>query len=148
MSEQKTYKIFVPESDLEKFLDKEKKVFSEMVIDETTKEQFQAKVMISQSPEEGYDKLILQGRGSFISGDWFVKIVAREEEEEEEEKVTVFESKRLGQRRGYMLRSMMAESDRSKSRKEIMTRELQKRLKQKQKIVSEMLKKNNEKKGG
>ncbi len=140
MSEQKTYKIFVPESDLDKFASQEEKVFSEMVIDETTKEQFQARVMVSQSPGEGYDKLILQGRGGFISGDWFVKIVGREDEEEEEE-VTIFESKRLGQRRGYMLRSMMAEGDRSASRKEIMTAELQKRLKQKQKIVADMLKK-------
>lgn len=139
MSEQKTYKIFVPESDLDKFLNQEDKVFSEMVIDEATKEQFQATVMVSQAPGEGYDRLVLQGRGSFIEGDWFVKIVDREDEEEEE--VTIFESKRLGTRRGYMLRSMMAESDRSKSRKEIMTSELQKRLKQKQKMVSDMLKK-------
>lgn len=140
MSKQKTYKIFVPEDTLDRFINQEGKVFNEILIDETTREQFQAKVIVSQSGGEGYDSLILQGRGGFISGDWFVKIVEREGEEEEDE-VTIFESKRLGQRRGYMLRSMMAESEKTEAKKEIMTTELKKRLKQKQKLVSEMLKK-------
>jgi len=139
MSEQRAYRIFVPESDLGKFADQEGKVFKETLIDEATREQFQAKVTVSQSPGEGYDKLILQGRGGFISGDWFVKILEREEEGEEG--VTVFESMRLGERRGYMLRSMMAEGDKGKDKKETMTTELEKRLKRKQQLVADLLKK-------
>lgn len=68
MSEQRTYRIFVPESDLGKFADQEGKVFKETLIDEATREQFQAKVTVSQSPCEGYDKLILQGRGGLSLG--------------------------------------------------------------------------------
>ena len=141
MSGEKTYRIFVPEDALEKFVGKEGEAFSETLIDEGTREQFPAKVMVSQTGGEGYDRLILQGRGGFVSGEWFVKIVEREEEEEEDDKVTIFESKRLGQRRGYMLRSMMGEEDRAEAKKEIMTTELEKRLKQKQKLMKEMLKK-------
>jgi len=139
MSEQRTYRIFVPESDLGKFADQAGKVFKETLIDEATREQFQAEVAVSQSPGEGYDKLLIQGRGGFISGDWFVKILEREEEGEDE--VKVFESMRLGERRGYMLRSMMAEGDKGKSKKETMTTELEKRLKQKQQLVADLLKK-------
>ena len=139
MSEQRTYRIFVPESDLGKFADQEGTVFKETLIDEATREQFQAEVAVSQSPGEGYDKLLIQGRGGFISGDWFVKILEREEEGEAE--VTVFESMRLGERRGYMLRSMMAEGDKGMSTKETMTTELEKRLKQKQQLVADLLKK-------
>ena len=141
MSGEKTYRIFVPEDALEKFTGKEKKVFHETVIDEGTREQFPARVMVSQTGGEGYEKLILQGRGGFVSGEWFVKIIEREDEGEEDEEVTVFESKRLGQRRGYMLRSMMGEKDRDEAKKEIMTTELEKRLKQKQKLMKEVLKK-------
>ena len=139
MSEQRTYRIFVPESDLGKFADQAGKEFTETLIDEATREQFQARVTISQSPGKGYDKLLIQGRGGFISGDWFVKILAREDEGEDE--VTVFESMRLGERRGYMLRSMMAESDKGESKKETMTTELEKRLKRKQQLVADLLKK-------
>lgn len=64
-----------------------------------------------------------------------------EREEEGEEGVTVFESMRLGERRGYMLRSMMAEGDKGKSKKETMTTELEKRLKRKQQLVADLLKK-------
>ena len=138
MSEGKAYTIFVKEGDVDKFQDQKEKIFKETLLDSVTREQFEAEVMVSQSPDEGYDKLLLQVRGGVVPGDWFVKIVAREEDEEEE--VTIFESKRLGERRGYMLRSMMSESDRSASRKDIMTQELQKRLKQKQKIISDMKK--------
>ena len=138
MSEGKAYTIFVKEGDVDKFRDQKEKIFKETLLDSVTREQFEAEVMVSQSSDEGYDKLLLQVRGGVVPGDWFVKIVAREEDEEEE--VTIFESKRLGERRGYMLRSMMSESDRSASRKDIMTQELQKRLKQKQKIISDMKK--------
>ena len=61
--------------------------------------------------------------------------------EEGEDEVKVFESMRLGERRGYMLRSMMAEGDKGKSKKETMTTELEKRLKQKQQLVADLLKK-------
>ena len=138
MSEEKTYTIFVPEDNLEKFRDQEGEVFQETLIDEATREQFEAKVMVSNSPGEDYCRLMLQGRGGFVSGEWFVKIVERAEEEDED--VTVFESMRLGERRGYMLRSMMAESDKGASKKETMTTELEKRLKRKQELVAEILK--------
>lgn len=140
MSDQKTYRIFVPEDDLDKFKNQEGKVSKETVIDESTREQFEAEIMVSQSPVQEYEKLLIQGRGGLIPGEWFVKIVKRLDEEEEEE-VTVFESMRLGQRRGYMLRSMMAESEKGDSKKETMTSELQKRLKRKQELVEELLKK-------
>ena len=139
MSEEKTYTIFVPEDNLEKFRDQEGEVFQETLIDEATREQFEAKVMVSKSPGEDYCRLRLQGRGGFVPGEWFVKIVERAEEEDED--VTVFESMRLGERRGYMLRSMMAESDKGASKKETMTTELEKRLKRKQELVAEILKK-------
>jgi len=139
MDEEKTYTIFVPEDNLGKFEAQEEEVFRETLIDESTREQFEAKVMVSRSRKEGYERVRLQGRGGFLSGEWFVKIVEREDEDEDE--VTVFESMKLGDRRGYMLRSMMAESDRSKSKKETMTTELEKRLKRKQELVAEILKK-------
>ena len=139
MDEEKTYTIFVPEDNLGKFEGQEGVVFTETLIDESTREQFEAKVMVSGSRGEGYDRVQLQGRGGFLSGEWFVKIVAREDEDEDE--VTIFESMKLGDRRGYMLRSMMAESDRSKDKKETMTTELEKRLKRKQELVAEILKK-------
>lgn len=142
MSDQKIYRIFVPEDDLEKFRNHEETVFTETVIDESTREQFEAEIMVSESPDKEYDKLLIQGRGGLVSGEWFVKIVKRmDDEEEEEEDVTVFESMRLGQRRGYMLRSMMAESDKGSTKKETMTSELQKRLKRKQQLVEELLNK-------
>ena len=141
MSDQKIYRIFVPEDDLEKFRNHEETVFTETVIDESTREQFEAEIMVSESPDKEYDKLLIQGRGGLVSGEWFVKIVKRMDDEEEEEDVTVFESMRLGQRRGYMLRSMMAESDKGSTKKETMTSELQKRLKRKQQLVEELLNK-------
>jgi len=134
----KRYRIFVPETELDKFKGQEDRIFSETLVDEETQETFQAKIMISQSPREGYDELVLQARGSFIPGQWYLKIVEREEEEESEP-VTVFEAKRLGERKGYMLRSMMAE-EKEKLKKETMTSELEKRLRRKQEIVKELLK--------
>ncbi len=143
MTDIRTYTIFVPEDDLEKFLKLEGELVEETLIDEETREHIQAKVTISRTGGKDFHNLHLQGRGEFLSGDWFVKIV--ELKEEEEEPFTIFESKKYGQRRGYMLRSMMAESDRAAAKKEILTSELQKRLKQKRKLVSEILKKEKEK---
>lgn len=140
MDENRTYRIFVDESQLDKFEDPEGKEFVEILIDEESREQFQAKVAVSRTSAEGYDSLLLQGRGGFIEGDWFVRVLERLEEEEEG--VTVFESMKLGDRRGYMLRSMMAESqDRNKTTKEIMTTELDKRLEKRRKVVEDLLNK-------
>jgi hypothetical protein len=139
MSDQKTYRIFLPEGDLSKFEGKEGLPFEETIIDEGTLEQFQAKVVISRRPAEGYDKLLLQGRGNFLPGDWFVKILEREDDEVEE--VTVFESMRLGDRRGYMLRSMMAEGEKSDQKDDIMNKDFEERLKRRQDLVAELLKK-------
>jgi len=133
----KRYRIFIPEKGMEKVKEMEGKVLSEVVIDEDTQEQFQAKIIISGSPEEGYDELVIQERGGYIKGKWYVKILEREEEEEE---ITVFESMRLGDRRGYMLRSMMAE-EKEKMKKELMTKELEKRWKQKRELIDKLLKK-------
>jgi hypothetical protein len=60
-----------------------------------------------------------------------------------EDEITVFESMKLGDRRGYMLRSMMAE-EKEKEKKETMTSELEKRWKQKQELVDRLLKKGGE----
>jgi ABC-type phosphate transport system auxiliary subunit len=139
MNDVKIYTIFVPEDDLEKFLKQEGEILNETLIDEETREQFQAKVVVSRTGGKDFHNLHLQGRGAFLSGEWFVKVI--ETDEEEDEGFTIFESKRYGQRRGYMLRSMMAEGDKAAEKKETMTTELQKRLKQRQKLVEELLKK-------
>jgi ABC-type phosphate transport system auxiliary subunit len=133
----KVYKVFTPEDELDKFKGREGKVFTETVMDEETREAFQADIMVSQSPQEGYEELLIQARGGFLPGKWFVKILKREEEKEEA--VTVFEAKRLGERRGYMLRSMMAE-EKAELKKETMTTELEKRMKRRQEIVKDLLK--------
>jgi hypothetical protein len=138
----KRYRIFIPEKGLEKVKEMEGVASREVVIDEDTQEQFHAKIMISAEPSEGYDDLVIQERGGYIEGKWYIKILEREEEDEE---ITVFESMKLGERRGYMLRSMMAEES-EKAKKETMTSELEKRWKQKQQLVSKLLKKEGEKK--
>ena len=133
----KRYRIFVPEKETEKVNEMRGRVTSQVVIDEDTMEQFEAQIMISEEPEEGYDELIIQERGGNLPGQWYVKILKREEEEEE---ITVFESMKLGDRRGYMLRSMMAE-EKEKEKKETMTTELEKRWKQKRALVDKLLEK-------
>lgn len=143
MSQPRKYKIFIADKD--KFKGDEDEVFNEILIDEETREQFQAEIKVSYSPLEGYDRLVLVSPRAAILGECHVKIVKRVEEEEEE--VTIFESKRLGDRRGYMLRSMMAE-DRDQLKKETMTTELEKRLKRKQEIVQKLLKEKTEDKSG
>jgi hypothetical protein len=131
------YRIFIPEEGADKVKEMEGHVLDEVVIDEETQDQFQAKIMISSEAKEGYDELMIQERGGYASGQWYVKILKREEEDNE---ITVFESMKLGERRGYMLRSMMAE-DKEKEKKETMTTELEKRWKQKQELVGRLLKK-------
>lgn len=135
------YRIFIPEGGAEKVKEMEGHVLDEVVIDEETQDQFQAKIMILSEAKEGYDELMIQERGGYASGQWYVKILEREEEDDE---ITVFESMKLGERRGYMLRSMMAE-DKEKEKKETMTTELEKRWKQKQELVGRLLKKGGEK---
>ncbi len=142
MSQPKTYRLFIPEEQVEKFKGQEGTLFAETLIDEDTQEAFRAKIIVSQLPQEGCDRLLLQARSGFLPGPWFVKIV--EQEEDEEEAVKVFESMRLGERRGYMLRSMMAEGEEKSKRKEaIMTTELEKRLQKKRDLVETLLSKKN-----
>ncbi len=134
---EKRYRIFVPEKGLEMVKGIQGKVVDQVVIDEDTQEQFQAKVMISEAYEEGYSELLIQERGGYVEGKWYIKIMEREEEAEE---ITVFESLKLGDRRGYMLRSMMSE-DKEKIKKELMTEELERRWKQKKELVDKIIKK-------
>ena len=136
------YKLFVAEDQLDMFKGKDDVVFTQELMDEETHEAFHAKVMISQSPNEDYDELLIQVRGDFLEGSWYVKVIEREEEEPEE--MTVFQAAKLGERRGYMLRSMMAEQKGS-LKKQIMTDELEKRMKKKQELVNRVLHKKDEK---
>ena len=134
------YKMFFPEDEFLKINESEGKVLDRMVQDEETLAQFPAKVMLSSSLKEGYEEVMLvSGRVQVSKGHWYIKLLERGEEAEEEE-VTVFESMRMGERKGYMLRSMMAE-DKSKLKKETMSTELEKRLKRKQEIVKKLLEK-------
>lgn len=133
----KSYKIF---GTADKFAGREGEIFTEEVHDEETQESFEAKIMVSSVPREGYCPLTFESSrgGVILQGDWYVKIIGREAEEEEE--VTVFEETRLGARKGYMLRSMTAEQ-KTKLKQEIMSSELEKRLKRKQELVKDILKK-------
>jgi hypothetical protein len=133
----KRYRIFIPEKGAEKLNEMRGRATSDVVIDEDTQEQFEAQILISAEAEEGYDELVIQERGGYLPGKWYVKIVEREEEDEG---ITVFESMKLGDRRGYMLRSMMAE-DKEQEKKEAMTTELEKRWKQKRELVDKVLEK-------
>lgn len=122
----------------------EGEIITETLQDEETREQFEAKFEVSRSPQEGWDKLNIQLKSAFIDEDWFVKIIEREEEDEE---VTYFESKRLGARRGHMLRSMLAEAeDEEAEKKRVMEQELKQRLKWKKNVVKKILKDEEEKK--
>ncbi|WP_435547451.1 hypothetical protein [Desulfobacterium sp. N47] len=135
----KTYTIFVPyekKEDAFKYL-KESEMLSETLQDEETREQFKAKIKISDSPWEGCDVLHIQLRSGYIGEGWYVQILSREEDEEE---MTFFESKRLGARRGHMLRSMIAESETEDAeKKRVMEEELKQRLQWKKKIVKKIL---------
>jgi len=136
----KRYRIFVPERVTQTVNEMRRQATTQVVIDEDTMEQFEAQIMISEELEEGYDELIIQERGGNLMGQWYVKILKRTEEEED---ITVFESMKLGERKGYMLRSMMAE-EKQKEKKEAMTTELVKRWKQKRAILDKVLKKEQE----
>jgi len=113
------------------------KVFTETLQDEETLEKFKAEVMFSKTPKPGYDELFLvTERGIPIKGG-YIKILRKIEEEEPSE-ITRFESRRLSERKGYMLKSMLREMEAEESkktreelRKEIMTTELERRLKEK-----------------
>ncbi len=112
-------------------------MISETLQDEDTREQFKAKFEVSNSPQEGWDSLHIQLRSGFLDEKWFVKITAREDEDDE---VTYFESKRLGARRGHMLRSMLAESEgEDAEKKRVMEEELKHRLQWKKDIVKKIL---------
>lgn len=131
----KTYIVFTPEDELDKFKGHQSEVLDETLMDAESRDQFRAKIIVSQSPQEGYDKLLIQVRGSYIPEEWYVKVLERQEEDEE---VTVFQSMKLGERRGYMLRSMMSEK-KAEAKKETMTTELERRLKRKQEEVKRLL---------
>ena len=109
------------------------------VMDMESKSWFPTRSLISQQPMEGGEPAALVSRVARVveEGEWFIKIVERIEEEEEEG-ITIFVSKRAGERRGYMLKSMMAEQ-KAKLKQETMTEELESRLKRKQEIVEEVL---------
>ena len=120
-----------------KFQGQEERVFKENVSDLEAGEQFQAKIMVSQTPQKGYEPLQIQIRGDYVKGDWFIKIVEREKEEEAE--VTIFKPAKLSERRGYMLRSMM-EDDKLTRKREIMTEQLEEREKKKKEVVDRIRK--------
>jgi hypothetical protein len=124
--------------EVDKYEGHEGEVLEERIEDQDTGEPFDAKIMVSKTPQEGYDELVLAtSRGMLIEGKWFVKVLERIEEEEV---ITVFESKKLGDRRGYMLKSMLAE-EKTERKKEIMTTDLEEKLKRKREIAAEILKK-------
>jgi hypothetical protein len=137
-TEGQIYRIFVP--DFDKFKGHEGEVLEEEIIDENTLEVFKAKIKVSHEPLEGYFPLRLEGSGRsslILEGQWYVQILERIEEEET---TTVFQGLRMGQRRGYMLRSMLQE-EKEKAKQELMTKELESRLKKKQELVKELRKK-------
>lgn len=139
--EDQIYRIFV--SDFNKFKGHEGEILEEEIIDEHTLEVFRARIKVSHKPLEGYFPLRLEGSGRssmMLEGQWYVQILERIEEEE---KGTVFQGLRMGQRRGYMLRSMLQE-EKEKAKQEIMTQELESRLKKRQDLVKELLKKEEE----
>lgn len=137
-SEDQIYRIFV--SDFDKFKGHEGEILEEEIIDEHSLEVFRARIKVSNKPMEGYFPLRLEGSGRssiMLEGQWYVQILERIEEEEEG---TIFQGLRMGQRRGYMLRSMLQE-EKEKAKQEIMTKELESRLKKKQELVRKLRKK-------
>ena len=135
----KAYTIFVPYDKKEEAYKhlSEGEIISEILQDEEIREQFKAKIKVSKSPQEGWDRLHVQLRSGCLDEEWFVKITEREDEDDE---VTYFESKRLGARRGHMLRSMLAEAeDEDAEKKRVMEEELKHRLKWKKDIVKKIL---------
>jgi hypothetical protein len=124
----------------EEFENREGQEFVKELLDEKTREIMECRIVISSTPQEDFDELILEGIGLQRSKkQWYVKILERLDEGEEEE-ITVFQSAKPSERRGYMLRSM-AEEQKVDRKKEIMTSELEERKKRKQKLTDEILKK-------
>ena len=120
----KKYKIFAPETNPFKFRGKENEVFEENVFDMLAGEQFRAKIMVSESPQEGYEETEIQIRGDFLPGDWHIKVVEKEEEPDTE--VVIHRPAKFSERRGYMLRSMM-EEEKQRRKEEIMTEVVEER---------------------
>ncbi|EFK07593.1 conserved domain protein [delta proteobacterium NaphS2] len=116
----------------------EGEVLSDVLQDEETREQFDAKFEVSKSPKEGWDGLRIQLAAAPLTGEeWFIKIIEREEDDDE---ITYFESKKLGERRGHMLRSMAAESEsEEEEKKRVMEEELRQRLKWKKDMVKKIM---------
>jgi len=134
------YIVFLPcetREEVNKYL-REGEVLSDVLQDEKTREQFDAKFEVSKSPKEGWDRLQIQLSSSPLVGEeWFVNIVEREEDDDE---ITYFESKKLGNRRGHMLRSMMAEGEsEDEEKKRVMEDELRQRLKWKKDMMKKLL---------
>lgn len=135
------YKVFISEVEfsatLAKLKEQPNEIFDFTLHDEETKEAFKARLMFSTQPGDNFDELIIESSRGFMVEGWYVKIVEREDGQEEEE-ITIFQETRLGARRGYMLSSIMAE-EKSRLKNEIMTSELESRLKRKQELVKEIL---------
>jgi len=135
------YIFFLPcdtREEADKYL-REGEVLSDVLQDEKTREQFEAKFEVSKSPKEGWDRLQVQLSTSsqVLADEWFVNIVEREEDDDE---ITYFESKKLGNRRGHMLRSMMAEGEsEDEEKKRVMEDELRQRLKWKKDMMKKLL---------
>jgi hypothetical protein len=124
----------------EEFEGHEGEEFVKEVLDEKTREILTCRIIISSTPQEGFDELILEGIGlQRAKKQWYVKILERLDEVEGEE-ITVFRSAKPSDRRGYMLRSMM-EEHKADRKKEIMTSELEERKKRKQQLTEKILKK-------
>lgn len=132
----KRYWFFIAGETLDPLTEVEGKVTTNVLLDDETKEQFKAKIIVSSTPQEGYDEMLVQLRSHLAPKPWYVKVVEREEEEEE---ITIFESARLGARRGHMLRSMLTEKEADEVKTEVMQKELEARRKQRQDIVKKVL---------
>lgn len=130
------YLYFLPEEKREKALEIENKEIVDNLQDVATREQFLAKMVISREPQEGFEELQIQLRSGMLPELWYVKILEREAEREE---MTVFKSKRAGEQRGRMLRTMIADEEKEIIREKVMKEELEKRRKWKEEVVKKTL---------
>lgn len=109
------YRTYV--SDFDELIAKENKETQLRLMDGITREIFDAKVIISrQKIEDGEELEVVKGDvgETRYPGTWYVKVLEREEEEDE---ITITKGKRLGQRRGYMLKSMLEEKEQENQEK-------------------------------
>jgi hypothetical protein len=141
MAEEKEYGLQVSalrgQWEVDKFVGKEDQLLEAELRDMATYSAFKAKIMVSQVPKEGYDKLALfTDRGVMITG-WYVKIIERIAEEDEED-IPIFQSSKLSERRGYMLRSLAGEQ-KTERKLEIMTSDLEERKTRKAKLTEAIL---------